>query len=391
MSSVDTAVVRAGGSVDSNTPNKTHKEFVRRLDELRRELRKNAGQDDIDHLMKTEWWGRAALFLGYALAWILPNPVSIFLISLGRFSRWSMMGHHICHKGYDGIPGLPPRYHSKNFAVGWRRFIDWLDWLEPQAWKAEHNVAHHYNLGETSDPDLVEENLTWLRESKIPRLFRYGIVFVLACTWKFAYYAPNTLRTLGVAKGEIHESIGLNELRWWSPFSRFGRSLWMRSYLPYGLVQFCLVPLCFYPLGWQAVGFVLLNSVLAEICTNLHAFLMIVTNHAGSDLYRFSSRVSGKEDFTIRQIVGSANFKTGSDLNDFLHGFLNYQIEHHVWPNLSMRQYQKAQPIVQALCREYGIPYVQESVWKRLNRTVSIMVGTTSQKSWDNNAAQAPI
>ena len=34
------------------------------------------------------------------------------------------------------------------------------------------------------------------------------------------------------------------------------------------------------------------------------------------------------------------NFNTGSDANDFMHGWLNYQIEHHMFPDLSMLSYQ---------------------------------------------------
>jgi hypothetical protein len=46
--------------------------------------------------------------------------------------------------------------------------------------------------------------------------------------------------------------------------------------------------------------------------------------------------------------------------NDFMHGWLNYQIEHHMFPDLSMLSYQKAAPIVRAACEKYGVPYVQE-------------------------------
>jgi cytidylate kinase len=42
-------------------------------------------------------------------------------------------------------------------------------------------------------------------------------------------------------------------------------------------------------------------------------------------------------------VVSSANFRTGGDYNDFWHGWLNYQIEHHVWPNLSALSYQRGQ------------------------------------------------
>ena len=48
----------------------------------------------------------------------------------------------------------------------------------------------------------------------------------------------------------------------------------------------------------------------------------------------------------MRAVTSSANFRTGGDLNDFMHGWLNYQVEHHAWPQLSMLSYQKAAPQV---------------------------------------------
>jgi len=116
-------------------------------------------------------------------------------------------------------------------------------------------------------------------------------------------------------------------------------------------------------------------SALAELLTNLHTFLVIVPNHVGRDLWRFDAPARGKRDFLIRQVLGSANYRTGGAVNDFLHGFLNYQIEHHLWPDLPMRAYARAQPEVAALCAQHGVPYVQESVWRRLDKTVRVMVG----------------
>ncbi|HEX5276778.1 MAG TPA: fatty acid desaturase, partial [Fluviicoccus sp.] len=110
----------------------------------------------------------------------------------------------------------------------------------------------------------------------------------------------------------------------------------------------------------------------------IHSFIVIAPNHTGDDLILFESQANSKSEFYLRQITGSANFRTGGDLNDFLHGWLNYQIEHHLWPDLPMSEYQRLQPQVKALCAKYGIPYVQESVWKRLKKTVDVMVGKTS-------------
>ena len=123
------------------------------------------------------------------------------------------------------------------------------------------------------------------------------------------------------------------------------------------------------------------NLALADVATNVHAFVTIATNHAGRDLYQFgSSCAPNSGTFFLRQVVSSANFRTGGDVNDFMHGWLNYQVEHHLWPQLSALSYQKAQPEVAALCAKHGVPYVQESVWLRLRKTVDIMVGDASMR-----------
>lgn len=45
-----------------------------------------------------------------------------------------------------------------------------------------------------------------------------------------------------------------------------------------------------------------------------------------------------------------------------------------------MRQYQIGAPKLKAICEKYGVPYVQESVFERLRKTIDIMVGKTSMK-----------
>ena len=55
--------------------------------------------------------------------------------------------------------------------------------------------------------------------------------------------------------------------------------------------------------------------------------------------------------------------------------------QHHCFPKLSMLSYQKAMPRVKALCAKHGIPYVQESIWVRLKKTVDTMVGASDMRT----------
>ncbi|KAL3919223.1 MAG: hypothetical protein SGILL_003863 [Bacillariaceae sp.] len=138
---------------------------------------------------------------------------------------------------------------------------------------------------------------------------------------------------------------------------------------PYFLFHFFVTPLPYLALGqhfeygttfyWNAVT----NLFLAELLTNAHGFLAVVTNHAGDDMYRFRRACrpfSGS--FYLRQVLASVDYSMGTDAVDFMHG------------------YQKSAPLVEEICRKHNVPYIKENVFRRLKKTVDIMVGNTSMK-----------
>ena len=350
-------------------------------------------QEDFDHLLKLERWGRAATFSGffiiilinilditsYALTpilfWII-GLVGAVAIGMGNVGRWANIAHPILHGAYDKVPDIPARYTKKGFAAGNRRWYDWLDWIKPDAWAYEHNIMHHYHLGEVDDPDNVEKNMLWLHKAKIPMFMKVAFIYIFAGMWKLAYYAPNTLRIL-----ENKERIRRKEeptLDYQiSPFTKNGLKLWKSYILPYGLFQFVFLPLLFLPLGLEAVLNAFILLVAAEVYANMHSFLVIVPNHSAEDIYQFSTPHKTQGEYYLRQIMGSVNYNTGSDFIDFQHGFLNYQIEHHLFPEMPHSFYQKMQPIVKDICKKHNLEYRQESVFKRINMTVDLMVGKT--------------
>lgn len=382
-------VVDKERTVASRTLSIDLKALAEDLNALRDELNAERGPEDLRHLRKMIWWGRASSLLGYLSSGIAPNPISAFLMSSGRFSRWAMVTHHIMHRGYDKVEDAPDHLTSKKYARGWRRFVDWFEWMHPEAWRHEHNTLHHYKLGEVHDPDQPELNLEFLRDSPLPMWARHAFVALASISWKAFYYAPNTYMELHHAKRRRQkleaEDLSLFSPAVWLPWKSPGRDLWFKSYLPYAIRTFGLLPLPFLLFGPWAYTSALVNIILAEALTNFHAFVVIVPNHAGDDIYRFDRPIKDRDEFYLRQIVGSVNYRTGGDLNDFLHGWLNYQIEHHLWPDMTMLQYRKAQPRVKEICERHGVPYVQESVWKRAKKLVDVMVGKTDMMHWDDD------
>lgn len=378
---------------------------------LGKRLSAEQGPADVAHLHKFILWSNMLTFSGIVTMGLVPTYYILpaLVLSLGCTSRWTMIAHHTCHGGYDNCEKTG-RFNRFKFAIGstWRRFMDWFDWMHPEAWNVEHNNLHHYHLSEDGDPDLVERNLAAIRESNLPMFVRYLAVFFMASSWKWLYYAPNTYKELRIKETRKTDPKLLEKCMenpaydlhapymFYTYFSSSNlppflslRELIGRVLGPFFLYRFMLLPS-----PWLLLGYMIspdsptdmyINAIktlmLADVFANFHSFLIVVTNHAGHDLYKFDTHCKPRSGtFYLRQVISSVNFAAGTDLVDFLHGFLNYQIEHHIWPDLSMRSYQKALPQVKALCAYHNVPYIQESVFIRLKKTVDIMVGKASMR-----------
>jgi len=374
--------------------------FTEDIRKLGEELEKNQGEADVRHLKKMVLWSNMCALVGLATMGFGVGILPVVALSTFTFTRWTMIAHHTCHGGYDKVHPNKSRWNRFKFAVGgtWNRMCDWFDWMMPEAWNVEHNNRHHYCLSELEDPDLVENNLVDIRNAPLPPIIKALSVPFIACIWKWFYYSPNTYKELKLAKWRKEgrkipddvipsDAVTIRSLIFGgTPFY----SMWEFFSIvvgPYLLIHFFLTPLPLLFIGEHiGVGNTMYisavkNLFLAELLTNAHGFLAVVTNHAGNDMYRFRDGCKPYSgSFFLRQVIASVDFWTGNDLNDFLHGYLNYQIEHHLWPNLSMLSYQRSQPLVKAICEKHGVPYIQENVFLRLKKTVDIMTGANSMR-----------
>lgn len=315
--------------------------------------------------------------VGWSLCLVSWGPwalLGVCALALGRFSRW-ILAHHLCHRAYDQSSTLPSWLKSKRFGrQGFARLL-WVDWMPTDAWSFEHNTLHHaYTNQPHRDPDCVQQKAWWLRAWPIFIPFKILIFTLGSLVWKPLYYGPNTLIELSNPDREIPLSIYS-----WAAWSPWGPQLWhtlRRSWLPYLTLHFALPSLlCLLCFDQDSALHMLGYLTLAEGLTNVYSFIMIVPNHAGHDLYHFSDKSSDRGEYYLRQIVSSCDYHTGSFVIDFLHGYLNYQIEHHLWPQLTMGQYRWLQPHVQALCDEFNLPYVKEPVWRRLVCLARLAIG----------------
>jgi len=103
----------------------------------------------------------------------------------------------------------------------------------------------------------------------------------------------------------------------------------------------------------QAAVFVLVQQGLF----GLYLGCSFAPNHKGMPTLTDAEEL----DFLRTQVLTSRNVR-GGRLVDFLLGGLNYQIEHHLFPNMPRPNLRHAQPLVRAFCQEHGLPYSEATM-----------------------------
>jgi linoleoyl-CoA desaturase len=75
-----------------------------------------------------------------------------------------------------------------------------------------------------------------------------------------------------------------------------------------------------------------------------------------------------EKDWAVHQIETTINFSRNNHLMTWLLGGLNFQVEHHLFPNICHINYPELSKVVEQTCREYGVRYNQHSsFWSGLS------------------------
>jgi fatty acid desaturase len=207
-------------------------------------------------------------------------------------------------------------------------------------WVPKHN-AHHTNPNhEDLDPDI---SITALAFTDGQASSRHGLIRLVARYQAFLFFPLLVLEAahlhLASAKAVLQGS---------------GRANTLEGLLLVAHVAGYLTALVLVLSPLQAVVFVLVHQGLF----GLYLGCSFAPNHKGMPTLTQADQL----DFVRRQVLTSRNV-TGSRTVDFLLGGLNYQIEHHLFPNMARPNLRHAQPLVRAFCAHHGLPYVEASLF----------------------------
>ncbi|QFR98071.1 acyl-CoA desaturase [Streptomyces tsukubensis] len=203
-------------------------------------------------------------------------------------------------------------------------------------WQDKHSRHHANPNHEELDPDVSPDILVWsqaqAREAK-------GVARFVGRSQAFLFFPLLTLEgfNLHVAGVRALADRSLKQ-------RRIEGTLLFAHFIVYLGVLFAVLP------PGKAVAFLFVHQCLFGV----YLGSIFAPNHKGMPTLTGEDR----PDFLRRQVLTSRNVH-GGWFTDLALGGLNYQIEHHLFPNMPSPNLRRAQAIVHAYCEELGVHYLQ--------------------------------
>ncbi|WP_106540042.1 fatty acid desaturase family protein [Haloactinopolyspora alba] len=233
-------------------------------------------------------------------------------------------------------------------------------------WMSKHS-RHHANPNKVDvDPDVQASALVFTSDVATERRARRSF-----SGWWVQRQGTLFFPLLLLAGLNMH----VNGLR--TVFGR-GRVKYRAVEIPLLLARLTLYPVALFWFLSPAVAGAFLAVQVAVFGFSMGA--TFAPNHKGMPMIPRDMSV----DYLRRQVLTSRNTRGGWFI-DVAMGGLNYQIEHHLFPNMPRPNLRKAQAIVREFCAERDVPYAEAGLFESWGIVVRYLnqVGTRDTDPFD--------
>jgi linoleoyl-CoA desaturase len=291
-----------------------------------------------------------------------------FLLLFGNFSSPVMLGLSILMGiGMSGI-GLSVMHDANHGSFSNKSIINTIFSYSMTiiggsriTWQLQHNNLHHtFTNIEGHDEDIAPPGFMRFsphsEHKKIHKFqylyawFFYGLMTLMWVTTKdftqlLRYNKMGLLKIKKTTLGKEMVKVALSKL----------------FYLTYTLVIPIIVIQDFA--WWQ----VLIGFCIMQFTCGLILALIFQPAHVIPDTsYPLPTETGNIEnDFAIHQMHTTANFAPNNKILSWFVGGLNYQVEHHLFPNICHIHYAKIAPILKETAKEFGVPYYSNETFTK--------------------------
>ena len=118
------------------------------------------------------------------------------------------------------------------------------------------------------------------------------------------------------------------------------------------------LPMIFSGVSWWAIilGWVVMHLVAGFLLAIIFQPAHVLEHHAFHNVEK-NTALELDNSRLEHQLLSSANFGTNNKILTYLCGGLNFQIEHHLFPNICHVHYKAISKIVKKTAEDFNLPY----------------------------------
>ncbi len=250
-------------------------------------------------------------------------------------------------------------------------------------WKIQHNVLHHsYTNVHGFDEDIDKGVMRFSPDQERKGFFRYQV-----------YYAPFLYGIMTIYWLLVKDFQQL--VRYNKKDLLAGQGISFKKALTHILfnktwyIALTLVlPLIVIELPWWQIliGFLLMQFICGLILASIFQPGHVVED---TNFYVPGENGSMENSWAIHQMRTTSNFATGSGLFSWFVGGLNFQIEHHLFPNICHVHYKGISKIVKEIAKEFNVPYYQHKTFFGALKSHFTMLNQLGTGEYDRKLAKA--
>jgi linoleoyl-CoA desaturase len=250
-------------------------------------------------------------------------------------------------------------------------------------WKIQHNVLHHsFTNVDGYDEDLESGAFRLSPEQKRKGIHRFQI-----------FYAPILygLMTMYWAISKDFEQV----VRYNKKNLLAGQGLTLRKALTqvtfnkiWYFALMLVLPILLIDLAWWQVliGFLIMHYICGMVLALIFQPAHVIEE---TGFYSPDENGSVENNWAIHQMRTTANFANKSRWFSWFIGGLNFQIEHHLFPNICHVHYRKISRIVKETATEFNVPYIQHKTFFGALRSHFSLLNQLGTGKYDRKLANA--
>jgi len=331
------------------------------------ELREKVGSYfEINNISK---YGNLSLYLKTVFMFLLYLTPYILMLSGiihslgGVFICWILIGFGKAGVGMGVMHDANHHSYSKNKTINkWMEKTMYMVGGFPPNWQYQHNTLHHgYTNIDGHDEDIdpgsvmrLSPHKPLLKAHKYQYLYGWFLYGLMTLSW---------VTTKDIAQLKRYNKRGA-QLSSNYTYKQLLRILIISKIIYFGI--FILIPMLVLPFAWYwiLIFFITMHFVSGFVLTIIFQTAHVVT----TSVYPLpDENGSVQNNWAIHQLITTSDYSPKNKVFSWLIGGLNYQVEHHLFPNISHVHYSTIATMVKETAQKYSLPYhVQPGFLKAL-------------------------